>query len=140
MRRGFEKPPEPRCVINFHFPTRITDAFQPGEGAMRRVGLGGGDPPPTDQTPRPVATAGLGAADELPVLHRLPVLPSAFGVAVIGNARLGAAPRPGQHEEATAGRQQVHQGVELRIGTRRRHDLQSTPPSLLCHGEVSFTR
>ena len=69
------------------------------EGAVRRVGLGGGDPPPADQAPRPVAPPRRRAAHELAELDRLAMLPVAVSVPVIWDAGPGAHACAAQHNE-----------------------------------------
>ena len=70
--------------------------FQPRQGNMDGVGPGASKSRPAEQTARPIALAGILAADKGLVADRWLAFPVAIAVAVIGNARCGAATGTGQ--------------------------------------------
>ena len=70
--------------------------FQPCQGNMDSVGPGAGKGRPAEQTARPIALAGILAADKGLVVDRRLAFPVAIAVAVIGNTRCGAATGTGQ--------------------------------------------
>ncbi|GAB4076418.1 hypothetical protein GCM10028781_11820 [Nostocoides australiense] len=61
------------------------------------VGAGGGEPLPPGIRPGPIALPPSGGGDELAMRHRRHP-PSAVRPAIVGDPRIGAQPRPGQHE------------------------------------------
>src|SRR5262249_40386983 len=64
----------------------------------------------------PVAPARVGALDELAVLHRIADAGGATGAAIVGDAGLGRAARPGERDDPlVAG--QVAQGVDRHAGS-----------------------
>ena len=60
--------------------------LEPGERAVRVIRPGRADAPPADEAARPVAPARRLLAHEGLIGHRLPPLPLAVGVAIVGNA------------------------------------------------------
>ena len=60
--------------------------LEPGQSAMRVVGLGLTNAPPADEAARPIAPAGLFLAHEGLIGHRLRPFPLAVGVAIVRNA------------------------------------------------------
>jgi len=83
--------------------------FQCGQGGVGGVGLGLAEARPAEQAARPVALAGGRFAHEILVVHRRGALPLAVGIAVIGNARVGAAAGAGEDEQAAGAVDEVSQ-------------------------------
>lgn len=73
--------------------------LQTRERIVRPVGSRPAEGPPPDQAARPVALTRRRAAHESLVGHGLRPLPVPVGVAVVGDARVGAAAGSGQHEQ-----------------------------------------
>src|SRR5271170_2868474 len=73
--------------------------LEPGQGAMSVVRPRLANAPPAAEAARPIAPTGLFVAHEGLEGHRLRALPLAVGVAIVGNARAGAAPGAGQDEQ-----------------------------------------
>ncbi len=67
---------------------------------MRLIGQSAAEAPPADQAARPVALTGFDRAHEGLVSHRLLALPVAFGIAIVGDAGIGADTGAGQDEKA----------------------------------------
>ena len=97
----------------------LAEPFQPGQGMVGGIGQRLAEPPPADQAARPVALAGEFLTHEGLVGHRLGTLPAAIGVAIIRNARIGAAAGAGQHEQAPVLRDETLQGAAFRFGGDR---------------------
>lgn len=73
--------------------------LEPGQRMMRIVRLCLPEPPPADQAAGPIAPARLLVRHEGLKVDRLGPLPVAVSVAIVGNARIGAAAGAGQHEQ-----------------------------------------
>ena len=73
--------------------------LEPGQRMMRIVRTRLAEAPPADQAARPVALARRLFRHEGLEVDRLGPLPVAMAVAIVGNARIGAAAGAGQHEQ-----------------------------------------
>jgi hypothetical protein len=87
--------------------------FQPRQRLVRGAGAGGAHHAPADQAARPVALAGPFIAGEGLEGHGGRALPLALGVAVVGNAAVGAAPRARQHQQARMAVGEGGEGVQV---------------------------
>lgn len=104
--------------------------FQPRQRQMRCVGPHLAEAAPAYHAARPVARAGqAGAHEGLEVDGRL-ALPLALAVAVVGNARGGAAARAGQDKQAMVAVDESPQGIDL-----PRQDVHARRPR--CHAAAA---
>ncbi len=87
--------------------------LEPGQGVMSVVRPRPANASPADEAARPIASASLFAAHEGLEGHRLRALPLALSVAIVGNARAGAAAGAGQDEETSMPVDEVFEAAEL---------------------------
>ena len=95
-----------------HEQFHVSEMFEARECMMRRVRPGAPEARPADEAARPVALAHGRLGHEGRELHRGRTFPLALRVAVIRNARLGAAAGTGQDEESGMTGDEVAQRVE----------------------------
>jgi len=80
-----------------------------GQSMVRRVGLRSAKSTPANQAARPIALTSGQFADKRLISHWRSALPVAFGVAVIGNARIRAATCAGKHKQALVTAHEISQ-------------------------------
>ena len=82
-------------------PSHQAGLLHPRQRPVTRVRAGVRDTLPAYGAPSPVPTSGHWIADELLVECWTPDLLLGIGAAIVGDAGLGAAPRPAQHQDAS---------------------------------------
>ena len=85
--------------------------FPRGKGPMRGIRRRGGETRPASVGARPVAPVDRVLRAERLNHHRRPPLPLALVVAIVGNARSGAAAGPAESEDATVAGDPVAQPI-----------------------------
>src|SRR5690606_7242702 len=89
----------------------LSAPFQCRQCPMRGIGLGAEEARPADAAARPVASVGGIASGQLLQGDRRAALPFAVAVAVVGDARTGAAAGAGEDEQALVAPDPVAQGA-----------------------------
>ncbi len=87
--------------------------LQPGERAMRVVGQGARHDRPAHHAARPIALPARVRFEKLAVLDRRARTPVAIGVAVAGDARVGADAGAGQHQQPRVAAHEVDQRLGI---------------------------
>jgi hypothetical protein len=91
----------------------MAGVFESGKSGMRRIRLCGAEPMPACEASGPVSFSYAAAADEVFVLYRLCVLPVSILVAIVGNARGGAATGATQYSDVLVPMQELDEPVDV---------------------------
>src|SRR5689334_13591182 len=93
-----------------HEPFNIPTLLQSGERTMCGIGRSVPEALPTHETARPVAPPRARLAHERLQSDGLRALPAAVGIAIVGNAGIGAAACTGENEEAGIALDEIGKG------------------------------